>query len=111
LPAAKNVNMEIEDFVGIRPQATTDEDTADWEDLLRAVVNYRVFELAIAVELFVATFCKCLITPITNPEPVYSHSRTWQISLFSPFFTTPLYRFELNLEEGFSLNLFRRTST
>jgi hypothetical protein len=29
LPAAKNVNMEIEDFVGIRPQATTDEDTAD----------------------------------------------------------------------------------
>jgi hypothetical protein len=38
--------MEAEDIVGIRHKATIGEDT-DWEDLLRAVVNCRVFELAI----------------------------------------------------------------
>jgi hypothetical protein len=32
-----------------RYQATTGEDTADWEDLVRAVVNFRVCELPIAL--------------------------------------------------------------
>jgi hypothetical protein len=37
------------DGVGSRYQTTTDEDTADWKDLVRAVVNCRVCELAIAL--------------------------------------------------------------
>jgi hypothetical protein len=39
LPAGKNVSTEAEDIVGICHQAMTGEDTANWEDLLRAVVN------------------------------------------------------------------------
>jgi hypothetical protein len=59
-------------------QTTTGEDTADWEDWVRAVVNCRVFELAIALYLHVVTICKCSVCPITNPNPVYSHSYTWR---------------------------------
>jgi hypothetical protein len=44
---SKNGSTEAEDILGIRHQATTGED-ADWENLVRAVVNYRVWELAIA---------------------------------------------------------------
>jgi hypothetical protein len=29
--------------------------------------------------LFVVTFCKCSINPITNPNPVYSHSKIVEI--------------------------------
>jgi hypothetical protein len=29
-------------------------------------------------QLFVVTFCKRQVNPITNPNPVYSHSITWQ---------------------------------
>jgi hypothetical protein len=42
-------NTEAEDIVGIRYKATTDKDTADPEDLLRAVVSCRACELAIAL--------------------------------------------------------------
>jgi hypothetical protein len=48
-PAGKNVSTEAEDIVGIRHQAKTGEDTVDREDLLRAVVNCSVCELAIAL--------------------------------------------------------------
>jgi hypothetical protein len=48
-PAGKNVSTETEDIGGIHNQATTGEDTADWDDLVRAVVNCRVCELAIAL--------------------------------------------------------------
>jgi hypothetical protein len=41
---------------------------------VRAVVNGRVQELAIALQLLVVTFCKSSINLITNPNPVYSHS-------------------------------------
>jgi hypothetical protein len=37
-----------------------------------------VCELAMALWLFVVTFCKCSINPITNPTPAYRHSYTWQ---------------------------------
>jgi hypothetical protein len=41
--AGKDVNKEAEECyrVASRYQATTGEDTADWEDLVRNVVNYR----------------------------------------------------------------------
>jgi hypothetical protein len=61
-----------------RYQTTTGEDTADWEDLVRAVVNCRVCESAIALQLLVVTIYKWSTNPITNPNPVYSHSYTWQ---------------------------------
>jgi hypothetical protein len=65
--ASKNVSKEAEDIVGIRHQATTGKDIANW--ISNAVrVSY----------LFVVTFCKCSINAITNPNPVYSHSHTWQ---------------------------------
>jgi hypothetical protein len=47
--SAVNVSTAAEDIVGICHQATTVEGRADREDLLRAVVNCRGCELAIAV--------------------------------------------------------------
>jgi hypothetical protein len=55
-----------------RYQTRTGEDTADWEDLVRAAVNCWVCELAIALFAVVSIF-NCSINPITNPNPVYSH--------------------------------------
>jgi hypothetical protein len=77
-PASKDVNTEAEEATafGNRYQATTGEDTADWEDLVRAVVNCRVCEIAITLQLLVVTFRKSSINPITNSNPVYSHSYT-----------------------------------
>jgi hypothetical protein len=75
-PAAKNVSTEAEGIVGIRHQATTGEDTADCKELVRTVVNCRVPELAIELELLVVANSKCSINRITNPNPVYSHSYT-----------------------------------
>jgi hypothetical protein len=45
-PASKNVSTKAEDIVEIRHQTTTSEDTADWEDSVRAVVNWRECKLA-----------------------------------------------------------------
>jgi hypothetical protein len=44
--------------VGSRYQAIIRVDTADWDDLVRAVVSCSVCELAIGLELVVATVCK-----------------------------------------------------
>jgi hypothetical protein len=41
-PGGKNVSTEADNIIGISHQATTWEDTADWEDLLRAVVNFKM---------------------------------------------------------------------
>jgi hypothetical protein len=73
-PAGKNVSTEAEDSVEIRHQATTGEDTADREDLVRAVVNSIECEIATALLLSVVPICKGSIKSITNPNPVYSHS-------------------------------------
>jgi hypothetical protein len=48
-PAGKNLSTEAEDTVGICRLATTGEDTANWDDLVRAVVNCSVCELATAL--------------------------------------------------------------
>jgi hypothetical protein len=48
-PVGKNVRKKAEDIAGIRHQATTGEDRAGWEDLVSAVVNSRLCELAIAL--------------------------------------------------------------
>jgi hypothetical protein len=54
---------------GSRYQATTSEDTADWEDLVRAVVNSRVCESAMALQLLVVRICKLskIQLPIQTP--------------------------------------------
>jgi hypothetical protein len=43
---------------------------------VRAVVNCRVCDLATVLYLIEVTICNCSINPLTNPNPVYSHSRT-----------------------------------
>jgi hypothetical protein len=58
---------EAENIVGIRNQETTGKETADWENLLRDVMNCRVWIIASSV----VTICKCSIIPIANPDPVY----------------------------------------
>jgi hypothetical protein len=63
-----------------RNQATC-EDTADWEHIVRAIVNCSVCELATTLYVLVVTICKRTINPITNPNPVYSHSIAWQYCL------------------------------
>jgi hypothetical protein len=52
-PAGMNVGMEAETIVEIHHQATTSEDTAAWEDLVCAVVNCGVCELAVVLYLIV----------------------------------------------------------
>jgi hypothetical protein len=52
--------------------------TAGWKDLAHAVVNCWVCDLTIAPFLFVDMICKRSINEITNPNPVYNHSITWQ---------------------------------
>jgi hypothetical protein len=74
LQVGKNVSTEAEDNVGIRHWAMTGEDTADWEALVRAEVNSGMCELATALQLHVVTICKCSINPITDTNPVYSHT-------------------------------------
>jgi hypothetical protein len=71
LPFVKNVGMEAKDIVGIRHQATADEDIADWEDFMCAVVTVicEVCRTVRAQSLLVFTFCKCSINPVTNPKP------------------------------------------
>jgi hypothetical protein len=51
-----------------------------WKGLLYSVVRRRAHELARALQLLVVTICKCAINPVTNRNPVYSHSYTWQYS-------------------------------
>jgi hypothetical protein len=55
--------------------------TTDWEDSVRAVVNCRVHELAIALQLLVLTTCKWSKNTITNANPIYNytHSYMWQL--------------------------------
>jgi hypothetical protein len=48
-----------------RYQTTTGEDTADWEDLVCAVVKCSVFEVTIALDFIVVTICKS-VNPVTN---------------------------------------------
>jgi hypothetical protein len=38
LPVGKNMSKEADDIVGICQEATTDEDTADWKDLVCPIV-------------------------------------------------------------------------
>jgi hypothetical protein len=58
----------------------TGKDTADWKDLVRAIVNCRVCELVIVL-LPVVTICKWSVNQITNPTPICSHPYTWQYAL------------------------------
>jgi hypothetical protein len=67
-----NVNTGVED---------TDEDTADREISVRAVVNCRLCGLMVALQLLVVTVCKCSIWRITIPNPVYIESIC--VSIFS----------------------------
>jgi hypothetical protein len=50
--------------VGSHYQTMTGEDTADWEDLVHAVVNCRVCESMIALELLVVMICKWSINSV-----------------------------------------------
>jgi hypothetical protein len=52
---------------------------------LSTVVNCRLCELPIALELLVVTICKTSINPITNPNPVISHSYTGNIDVHTLF--------------------------
>jgi hypothetical protein len=47
--AGKKASKEVEDIVEIRHQATAGEDTADGDNLIRAVVKCRVCQVAIAL--------------------------------------------------------------
>jgi hypothetical protein len=42
-PGGKNFSAETEDIVGIVYQATIGKDTAECEDLVRAILNCRMF--------------------------------------------------------------------
>jgi hypothetical protein len=48
--------------------------TAHQEDLVHAVVNCRVCELAITLYLLTVAICKWSVNPITNPNHVRSNS-------------------------------------
>jgi hypothetical protein len=56
--AGKKLSMEAQGIVVFRHQATTCEDKAHWEYLVRSAVKCRVCELAIALQLRVVMICK-----------------------------------------------------
>jgi hypothetical protein len=49
------------------------EDKADWEELMRAVENCKLWELVTAIELIIVPIFKVSIKPTTNPNSIYSH--------------------------------------
>jgi hypothetical protein len=74
-PSSKDVNTEDEEATAL--EAVTRRQPVkiqQAEKTVRAVVNCRVCELAIAPKLLVVAICKCSMNPVTNPQPVYSHS-------------------------------------
>jgi hypothetical protein len=62
--------------VGSCYQAITSDDTQDWKDLVCAMENCKMCELAIVLQLIVVMFHKSIINPITNANPMFSHL-TW----------------------------------
>jgi hypothetical protein len=59
---------------------TNGEDAADY-DLVGTVVNCRVCELGITLQLLTVTICKCSMNRVTNPTPTYSYSKHVTISI------------------------------
>jgi hypothetical protein len=66
------VNTEVEESTAL--EAVTRQSLITQHTC--AVVNSRVCQLAIALELLVVTTCSCAINPITNPNLVCSHTHT-----------------------------------
>jgi hypothetical protein len=65
--------MEAEDTGGICHQATTGEDTADWEGFAHAVVICKVYKSVRLLKLFVVTSFKSSKKSNYQPKPhVYS---------------------------------------
>jgi hypothetical protein len=58
--------MQSEEVVGIRYQATTGEDIADWEGLECVVMSCKLYKSVKLLELIVVSIYKCPINPITN---------------------------------------------
>jgi hypothetical protein len=58
---------------GSRYPGMTGEDTAEWEDLVRAVVNSRVCDFSTTLQVLLFTRYTCPINPITNPISLCSH--------------------------------------
>jgi hypothetical protein len=74
LPASKDVNMEAEKLQHWKPLPGNNRWI--WEDLVHAVVNCWVCQLAAVLQLLVVMFCKCSINLITNPTPsIVTHTR------------------------------------
>jgi hypothetical protein len=65
--------------VGSPCLAVSGEDATHCKGLVCAIVNWWVRELAIEIQLLIVIICKCSTNPITNPNPVYRHSYTWQL--------------------------------
>jgi hypothetical protein len=68
-PAGRDLSMEAEDTVEICQQAATGEHTAN--------CNYSGWSVSLSetVVVICSYICKCLVNPITNPNPIYSHSK------------------------------------
>jgi hypothetical protein len=77
-PASKNENTEVERPTALEAVTRRQPGKIQQTEKVRTVVTCRVCESAVALELLVVTICKCSRNPITNPNPVYSHSVTWQ---------------------------------
>jgi hypothetical protein len=58
-PAGENMSKEAENMFAICHQAATGEDTSDSEDSVYALLNCRMCELAIALQLHVVKSCNC----------------------------------------------------
>jgi hypothetical protein len=101
------VNTEVEGSTALEAITTWLVMTAYWGGLVCAVVNYRVCEFAIALQLLVFKICKCSINPLTNQNPIYSHSYTWQYYLLSSNTCSQIEVHELF--RGMSVNFFQTT--
>jgi hypothetical protein len=65
-PASKDVNRETEESTVLRAVTRQPLSKTNWEDLVRAVVNWKVRKLARLLWLHVVTICKCSVNPIQS---------------------------------------------
>jgi hypothetical protein len=75
LPASKDVNTEAEEATALKAVRRRQQMMIQ-QAKKQAVMNYTARELELGLYLFVVTFCKSSMNPISNSNPVHSHSYT-----------------------------------
>jgi hypothetical protein len=80
--AGKDVKMEVEESAALGALTRQQPVKTNREDLLRAVMNCRMLEFAIAVQLNVVKICRRAVYPVIYTNPVSTHRTRENIVYF-----------------------------